>query len=184
MGSCVGQLGQTFYVCCGGEDGVRKGAPMGLLKMMLNANNAEGIREAMRMAYRKHCKHATQYRSPEGTNPHQAGLFGAMASRMAVNNLPVTEQSVWLEVLPFMLIEDEENSAEALAEYAVYVERTVDTKIEGLKETLNGAFRRAPEGSEFLTVAAIEGLEHRRWHDLLENDVKEKLATIRSRSFD
>ena len=109
---------------------------MGILKLILNARNAVGIREAMLMSYRKHRRQGA--RSPlSDDTPHQAGLFGAMASRMAVNKIPVTEEAVWFEILPFMLIEDEENAVEALAEYAVYVERTVDTKLEGLKEVVS-----------------------------------------------
>jgi hypothetical protein len=81
---------------------------MGILKLIFNANNAEGIREAMRITYRQHRKRAERGTLPSDFCPHISGLLGAMGSRMAVNGLPVTPVALWHEVAPFALIADEE----------------------------------------------------------------------------
>lgn len=157
---------------------------MGFLKALLNANNAEGIREAMRISYRKHRKQSERGALPAQGGPHQAGLFGAMASRMAVNNLPVTPTALWYELAPFMLIQDEEVAVEALAEYAVYVERTVDTKLAGLKETLNSWLRRTPDEHELLRMAAAPRAMACRWNGLLEDDVTHRLERTRAEQWE
>ncbi len=147
---------------------------MGFLKMVLNANNAEGIREAMRLAYRRHRRN-----NPRHTDdpPHLVGLFGAMGTRMLANGLPAAELSVWLEVAPFAIIEDEEVSVEALAEYAVYVERTVDAKVEGLRAAINGAFRRGEGEPSMRRIMTAPQARQRRWYALLDDDVRSSLET-------
>lgn len=148
---------------------------MGFFKVLFNAGNAEGIREAMRISYKHHRK---SVRGPmaDGTSPHEIGLFGAMASRMKVNNMPFDEASVWLEVAPFMIIADEEVAREAIAEYAVFVERTVDAKIEGLRAAINDAFRRGEGSHVARQFMASPAVQHKRWYALLDPDVRAALA--------
>jgi len=152
---------------------------MGILKLMLNANNAEGIREAMRLAYKKQRRKAESGALGSDFSPHVSALVGTMASRMAVNNLPVTPLALWHEVAPFALIDDEEVAVEALAEYAVYVERTVDTKLAGLRETLNSWLRRAPFAHDLMRMVTNPYALDCRWQGLLEDDVIERLEGIR-----
>ena len=73
---------------------------MGILKLIFNANNAEGIREAMRLAYKRHRRQVERGAVPSDFGPHMAGLLGAMGSRMAVNKLSVTPVAIWHEVAP------------------------------------------------------------------------------------
>ena len=148
---------------------------MGFLKALLNANNAEGIREAMRIAYRGHRKKPGL---PNELPAHQRGLVGAMGTRMQVNGLPITPTSIWLEIAPFAMIADEEVAAEALAEYAVYVERTVDAKIEGLKAAINEAFRRGEGSLEIRRLMASPLAQERRWYALLDPDVRSALQSL------
>ena len=157
---------------------------MGILKLMLNANNAEGIREAMRMAYKRHRRQTERGSLPSDFGPHMAGLLGAMGSRMAVNNLPITPVVLWHEVAPFALIGDEEVAVEALAEYAVYVERTVDTKLAGLRETLNWWLRNAPGDDEVMKLITDQYALNCRWQGLLEEDVLQRLEKARASRHD
>jgi hypothetical protein len=153
---------------------------MGFLRLIRNLNNADGIREAMRIAYKKNRRNAERGRLESDQSPHITGLLAAMGSRMAVNNLPVTSTAIWHEVAPFAAIEDEEVSVEALAEYAVYVERTVDTKLGGLREALNYWLRRSHADGPFMKLVTNPYAEGCRWQGLLEDDVRERLAEIRS----
>ena len=153
---------------------------MGILKAILNANNAEGIREAMRLAYKKHRKQAERGSPPSDFGPHIAGLLGAMGSRMAVNRLPVTPVALWHEVAPFTLVSDEEVAVEALAEYVVYVERTVDTKLAGLRETLNSSFRRAQVDDQTMKLLTNPYAQDCRWQGLLDADVLQRLERFRA----
>jgi len=152
---------------------------MGFLKLILNANNAEGIREAMRIAYRRQRSAALKQGTMGVYDAHRAGLFGAMSSRMAVNNIPVHEPGVWQEVAPFLLIDDPEVAVEALAEYAVYVERPLDTKLPGLREVVNRAVASSSNANEALVMMAAAGTEVRRWHGLLNQESRTKLSDIR-----
>ncbi len=153
---------------------------MGFLKMMLNAGNADGIRESMRMSYKRSRKQAERGDLPLDFGPHVSGLLGAMGSRMAVNNIPVTPVVLWHEVAPFALIRDEEVAVEALAEYAVYVERTVDTKLAGLRESLNLWIRSTPDDEELMKMVTNPVAESCRWWGLLEPDVIARLSRIRA----
>ena len=148
---------------------------MGLLKLLLNVNNAKGIREAMRISYSKNRKTALE----RGEQfPHQTGLLGAMFSRLVVNNQPA-EGLGMAEAAPFTLIEDEEVACEALAEYAVYLERTVDTKLAGLKETMNVAVRRADENhAAFVLLSLLPDVERRPWFDLLDPANQNRVRTL------
>ena len=150
--------------------------------MMFNAGNAEGIREAMRISYKKTRKHASQGSLESEFNPHISGLLGAMGSRMAVNNIPVDSTVLWHEIAPFGVISDEEVAVEALAEYAVYVELTVDTKLAGLREAVNSWIRRTlstPVEHEMLPLLTNPLAESCRWWGLLESDVTERLRLLR-----
>ena len=152
---------------------------MGFLKLLLNANNAEGIREAMRASYRGYLRHARRGKIKSDFDPHTTAMLGALGSRMAVNAQAVTPGNLWQEVAPFLLIKDPEVAVEALAEYAVYVERTIDTKLVGLRETLNSWLRRTPDGHDLLRIVAAPAATRCRWHDLLDFDVSERLDQIR-----
>jgi len=56
---------------------------MGWLKLLKNVNNPEGIREAMRMVYKRHRRMAEngEVTLDDMTSPHMFGLYGALASR-------------------------------------------------------------------------------------------------------
>jgi hypothetical protein len=153
---------------------------MGIFKLLFNANKAEGIREAMRMAYRNCRRQAERGALPSDHGLHMSGMLGAIGSRIAVNGLPVTSIAIWHEVAPFAAIGDEEMAVEALAEYAVYVERTVDTKLAGLRETVNSWLRRGPVEDDLMKLLTNPYAQNCRWQGLLENDVLRRLEEFRA----
>ena len=152
---------------------------MGFLKLMFNVGNAEGIREAMRISYKKARKRASQGSLDSEFNPHISDLLGAMASRMVVRRIAVDPAVLWHEIAPFGVISDEEVAVEALAEYAVYVELPGDPKLAGLREAVNSWIRRTPPDHEMLPLLTNPLAESCRWWGLLESDVTEQLRLLR-----
>ena len=67
-----------------------------------------------------------------------------------------------------------------MAEYAVYVERTVDTKLAGLRETVNSWLRRTEAEDELMTMITNPYALNCRWQGLLEQDVLNTLQSIRA----
>lgn len=110
---------------------------MGFWHQFKNINNAEGIRETMRMSYDKHFKLAMNGKIPlsAGTTPHLAALYGALGSRFVVSGVPVdnavAEILIWADLLPFLYL-DQQIAREALAEYVVWKEMPKDAKISWL----------------------------------------------------
>jgi hypothetical protein len=152
---------------------------MGLLKFLFNVGNAEGIRESMRLNYRQARKRANTGERPSDFAPHVTAMMETMATRMASNGIAVNPTILWHETAPFLLIKDEEVAVEALAEYAVYVERTVDTKLDGLRETLNQWLRRARPDEQPMALVLNPLAMDCRWWWLLEPDVIERIETLR-----
>jgi hypothetical protein len=95
--------------------------------LMKNRNNAEGIREAMRMSYDKHLNLAIEGKmhSFTPTPPEWLPLYGALSTRYVVRGVPIdnviAEQLIWADLLPFLYLE-QDIAREALAEYVVYKE--------------------------------------------------------------
>jgi hypothetical protein len=136
---------------------------MGFWHKLKNINNAEGIRESMRMSYDKHFKLAMNGKIP-GT-PHQAALYGALASRFLVSGVPVdnaiTEMLIWADLLPFMYL-DQHIAREALAEYVVWKEMPKDAKISWLTTVVQkgcqvGKDNHQEEYDAFMITAKING---------------------------
>lgn len=151
---------------------------MGFLKLLFNAGNAEGIREAMRMSYRKHRSQA---------HDHQTSLYGSLASRNTVAGRPADELHVWGELSPFLVIEDAEVSLESLAEYAVLRERPFEAKLERLRFVLNAALRSAaPFSADIETFLSLGYRDRLPWTELLDSDVvdaiNQAVARVESRS--
>ena len=111
--------------------------------LVADPGTADGTRAAMRKAY---MRHAEAYRSgeapslPQGTSFHDAGLYGALASRYAASSGkepgPKMEQLIWLELLPFVHL-PVGLGVEGLAEYVVWKEE--ETTQEANKDFLKDA---------------------------------------------
>lgn len=85
---------------------------------------AQGIRDAIIKAYHRHVRKLAGQSLPNGTSPHQVGLYGALATRYMAGFESVSEVVIWGELAPFLNLEPDEGLA-ALAEYIVYKEMPV-----------------------------------------------------------
>ncbi len=144
---------------------------MGFIKRILNAGNPEGGRDAMRDSYKKHVKIAQQRKL---SNVHQIGLYGALASRYRVKwQQPVkpTEPEIWVELIPFLSMNEQE-SIEALAEYVLYKEWPVESKISWLEEKINKALLNISE----ITQEQKEIIQSRlKWYNFVNSENKKRL---------
>jgi hypothetical protein len=140
-------------------------AAVGWLKLLLNASSAEGVREAMRMSYKKHFRRAMLGKGRPGTSPHQMALYGAMGTRYMTRGQEPAEAVIWAEVAPFMKLERSEG-IEALAEYVVFQERPAEARVDWLTERLeHGRYLlREDEAETFVQAAQVLGLA---WYVLL-----------------
>lgn len=107
---------------------------MGFWHQLRNINNAEGIRETMRISYDNSLKLAVKSGLRRSSNvARHFALFGALESRYLVSGVPTenAEKLIWAELLPFMWL-DGHTAREALAEYVVYKEMPAGAKISWL----------------------------------------------------
>lgn len=156
---------------------------MGWWKLFTNMNNAEGIREAMRMSYDKHFDLVRSGQLPANGAPHHhIGLFGALGTRYQLRGVGVTEIVIWGSLAPFLAMSAKEG-VNALAEYVVLQERPVDAKRAWLCVAINRALRRNLD--ENLLMLAHIGLDNRvLWCELLEDDVRDLLWAGIARTLD
>ena len=95
----------------------------------------------MRISYRKHLRLAQAGRIPGISNewsPHQAALYGALASRYRALGPPRHEVDLFTDLAPFFLMNEAE-SVEALAEYAALQECPQGANIPWLKKKMSEA---------------------------------------------
>lgn len=147
---------------------------MGFFKMLLNLNTAEGIRESMRMSYRKHVKRARQGMGPsDGTTPHEFGLFSALYSRYVTARIQKDATEIWTELSPFLLMTETEG-LEALCEYIVYQERPSEAKTSWLKYAVNEALRKPATSEESPRHVASKAMvcDVCWFFELLDDDVR------------
>ena len=152
---------------------------MSLSRMMRNLFNAEGIREAMRVSYKKHFDNADKHVSIESDrHRHGIGLYGALASRYQAKLAGKEEVVIQGEIAPFLCMERELGIA-ALAEYVVFQERPSEARVDWLKENLNEALCAAPQGDDDPRALALIGMVNNvPWCPLLEENTKEKILSL------
>lgn len=155
---------------------------MGFLKMFFNVFNAEGIRETMRMSYRKHMKGA----SSAGFEPeehHFSSIYGALVTRYRLSGQAVNEISHMGEISPFLCM-DPTVAVEALAEYVVAIEKPSQAKIDWLQMLINASLcnpARGEAGIEAQKMAATSmfGVENSyHWINWLSQETKRTLHVI------
>lgn len=147
---------------------------MGWFKLLLNSNNAEGCREAMRMSYKKHLRQGQRMVLHADTSPHHVGLYGALSTRYKSAGMPVVEMVIWAELAPFLLMK-ETDAVESLAEYVVYKERPLEAKVSWLKKLINDAFQMVPsseESSAYMELAPMGMINQVAWCNLLDPDIR------------
>lgn len=147
---------------------------MGWLNLILNANNAEGCREAMRMSYKKHLRQGQSMVLHADTSPHHVGLYGALSTRYKGAGMPVVEMVIWAELAPFLLMK-ETDAVEGLTEYVVYKERPLEAKVPWLKKLINDTLQMthsSEESSTYMDMVPMGMLNQVAWCNLLDPDIK------------
>jgi hypothetical protein len=117
---------------------------MSYLKLLLHSfwPNAEGVREAMRISYAKHLRLANAGRIPTGgMTPHEAALYGALASRYRALGQVWCEGDLLVDLAPFLRM-DASDGAEAIAEYAALKECPKEARASWLKKEINQTIRK------------------------------------------
>lgn len=146
---------------------------MGLWDVIKNLNNADGVREAMRMSYDKHLRKAQAGEiSAPGSSLAQFALYGALATRYQASGLNPPEQTVWAELTPFMGLGDADGR-EYLAEYVVYRERPVEARTVPLRRKINEGLRAA--NTEVKAMAAVALMQGVAWGRLLDEPTRSML---------
>lgn len=146
---------------------------MGWLQSVYCLFSYEDPREAVRKSYAEHRLHSSL---PPGTPPHRAGLYDALRKRYAVRGQRANEISLWAELTPFLLM-NEETSCEALAEYIVYQESPSRARVQWLARVLSASLRLpALSRDSPRAMAALAMIKNVTWCTLLESDVKEAIA--------
>lgn len=144
---------------------------MGFWNLLKNLNNAEGIREAMRMSFDKHYKLALEGSIGQGdVEPLHGALFGALASRYLLSGVPntgTTEVLCWAELGPFLWL-DGTTAREALAEYVVYKERPADARIGWLEAVVKRGCEKGAGEDWFENLVAAARLNDIVWLLLYE----------------
>lgn len=146
---------------------------------MLFKSFPEGCRESMRVSYQNHYSLAQAGKAPVTMDPHQAGLFGALATRYKARGvLPrFPEVVLWSELAPFLLMAKEE-ALEALTEYVLWQEHPAAAKKPWLAAKINQALCSLPsdEKNSFQSLAPMAFLNKVKWCDLLNPSSKSTLA--------
>ena len=150
---------------------------MGLLKKLFGG--ADGIRETMRESYDQHVlfgRLAKHTPGVENVSPHHAGLYGALGTRYLIRRHSISERDLWLELAPFFAMEEQE-SVEALVEYAIYQERPKDAGIGRLAFLINSALCACKD--EIKVQVAVASRRAPSWVSLLREETAQMLGNVR-----
>lgn len=136
--------------------------------MTLRASlSASACRAAVRHAYHEGRAHAA--RQASDMPPHWWALCDALSSHCLAHGELLPETSLWSELTPFLLIEDEDEAVSLLAEYAVFVAAPAAADIERLGLRLNPALHRVDVTDDHVVSFLHDAMEVRkpRWLALL-----------------
>ena len=133
----------------------------------------------MRNSYKANRRQAERGRIATDFSPHIVGLAGAMEVRMRVSGLDPSPTDLWYEIVPFALIADPEVGVEAIAEYAVYVERTSDTKLGELRAALNLWIKKSRPEDKLVELLTKPICEQKRWWALIDEDTRQHIDSLR-----
>jgi len=124
---------------------------MGVFKFLKNIGTAEGTRESIRFSYQKHKNNAS---TGAQDDPHSVGLYGALATRYRLLRQPASEEQIWVELLPFLVM-PQSDSVKALAEYVVYLERPEAAEEVWLRSVINQSLSTVDETRAQVVAMAI-----------------------------
>ena len=147
---------------------------MSWLRSVSSLFRHEDPRAAVRNAYAEHLLHSSL---PPGTPPHRAALYDTLRERYLARGQSTNRISLWAELTPFLLMR-EETSCEAFIEYVVYQEAPAQARVQWLTQVISAALRLpALSQSSPRAMAAFAMIKNVAWCQLLEDDVREAIAT-------
>jgi hypothetical protein len=140
----------------------------------------ERCREAMRQSYRKHYDLVRRGAAPVHTDPHHAGLFGALGDRYKVRGVlrdpAFPDVVLWAELTPFLLM-SKEDSVDALAEYVLWQERPSAARKEWLTQKINRALSTKPSSNDSpRSLASLGLINNVSWCELLYSETRITLS--------
>lgn len=129
--------------------------------------SASACRAAVRHAYHEGRAHARDLVSD--MPPHWWALCDALSSRCLAHGQLLPEGSLWSELTPFLLGDDEEGAVSLLAEYCVFATHPAEADIERLGVQLNSALHRVDVTDDHVVSFLHDAMEiHKpRWLALL-----------------
>jgi hypothetical protein len=150
---------------------------MGYLKLLLTANRPEGLREAMRISY-KRARSRAEKSGASSAEAHEIGLRGALSSRLVVNGFPPVPEFVEPQLLPFLVIEDARVSVEALAEYCLLMERPKDARKDWLSTVLSDALCAGTVSGGAASPFANPAVLKSTWYSILREDARQRIFAV------
>jgi hypothetical protein len=126
------------------------GSEMGFLNLM-SKNSPKGINEAMRIIYNK------SVGTDLSNEAHDVGLLNAMYTRRLLDDKNFDLGLVWLEISPFLLMEDRNESFSSLCEYVVARELPKEANIAKLSAAINGIFLNIEKKDEKYRKLLVTG---------------------------
>lgn len=140
----------------------------------------ERCREAMRQSYQKHYDLARSGLAPPTSDPHHAGLFGALGTRYKVRGVlrytGFPDVVLWPELAPFFLM-SQQDAVEALAEYVLWQERPSAARTEWLARKINDALHTNPSSENSPRhLASAAFINQVKWSDLLDPENRTTLS--------
>lgn len=116
---------------------------------------AQGIRDSIHRAYRKHLRLFEEDPPEPGVSPHHASLHGALTLRYAASYRARPAGLVWLELAPIVGLEPDAG-LRALAEYVVFRERPRLADEELLRGLLEQGWTTLDRADQELFLSAAE----------------------------
>jgi hypothetical protein len=109
---------------------------MGFFKLFTNLQNENGIREAMKLSYKRVAKTLDE-NIP--VKLFQNAMYNALGTRYLVNGININEPQLWMELRPFISIDNQKDALDLLCEYVIYKELPSKCDCDKLKRLLNNA---------------------------------------------
>jgi hypothetical protein len=144
--------------------------------MTLRASlSASACRAAVRHGYHEGRVHAAGQASD--MPPHWWGLCDAWSRHCLAHGELLPETSLWSELTPFLLLDDENEAVSLLAEYAVFVTAPAEADIERLGVRLNPALHRVDMLNDHVVSFLHDAMEVRkpRWLALLSYETLQSI---------
>ncbi|WP_319478436.1 hypothetical protein [Marispirochaeta aestuarii] len=144
----------------------------------LFSNSPKGIREAMIISYEKHLKKAIRGEIETKNSPHETAMFGSLGTRNKVVGLPTNEAYIWIELSPFLELNDYSIALKMLSLYAAWREIPDKIKTEE-KEILQQSIKKGIEKlvekkSPYVDIFSLPNFAI-SWSSLIKTDIAQEI---------